>query len=291
MSLENNFIKTLLLIIGVGLLLMAPDYIFASYNEKYQINRVIRLIPFLAIFSSAIVLNSHKWFRNFIIILLCLLQLMQFSKISYFGRLMTQYDFGMLFAEQEDVMLGVGDAFKTHWKVLPTVIIPFVLIWLLLKIKIERKKWMSALLPITLLSTFLIHSLNITTMYPVDGRLSISNTLKSSSIALSMIFQNYNPPKYKEYEIKNIGIPHDEPITIVYIIGESSNAKHMSLFGYERETTPELDKLKQLENFCFTEGIAGGTCTRSSLRFMSHVIWEPDNIKLNNSGKTSLLKL
>ncbi|MBR7514039.1 sulfatase-like hydrolase/transferase, partial [Mycobacterium tuberculosis] len=36
----------------------------------------------------------------------------------------------------------------------------------------------------------------------------------------------------------------DKPSTLVLVIGESTNRQRMSLYGYGRETTPELDKLK-----------------------------------------------
>ncbi|MFJ2692852.1 phosphoethanolamine transferase CptA [Pseudomonas sp. NPDC087336] len=36
----------------------------------------------------------------------------------------------------------------------------------------------------------------------------------------------------------------DQPATLVLVIGESTNRQRMSLYGYPRPTTPELDKLK-----------------------------------------------
>ncbi|MFL1527731.1 phosphoethanolamine transferase CptA [Pseudomonas sp. O230] len=36
----------------------------------------------------------------------------------------------------------------------------------------------------------------------------------------------------------------NQPATLVLVIGESTNRQRMSLYGYPRETTPELDKLK-----------------------------------------------
>ncbi|WP_226499229.1 phosphoethanolamine transferase CptA [Pseudomonas sp. MWU16-30322] len=36
----------------------------------------------------------------------------------------------------------------------------------------------------------------------------------------------------------------DKPSTLVLVIGESTNRQRMSLYGYPRKTTPELDKLK-----------------------------------------------
>ncbi|CAE6949644.1 phosphoethanolamine transferase EptC [Pseudomonas marincola] len=42
----------------------------------------------------------------------------------------------------------------------------------------------------------------------------------------------------------------DQPSTLVLVIGESTNRQRMSLYGYNRETTPELDKLRdQLQVF------------------------------------------
>ncbi|MFY0727512.1 phosphoethanolamine transferase CptA [Pseudomonas sp. NFX15] len=42
----------------------------------------------------------------------------------------------------------------------------------------------------------------------------------------------------------------NEPATLVLVIGESTNRQRMSLYGYPRKTTPELDKLKgQLDVF------------------------------------------
>lgn len=35
-----------------------------------------------------------------------------------------------------------------------------------------------------------------------------------------------------------------KPTTLVLVIGESTNRQRMSLYGYERETTPNLDKLR-----------------------------------------------
>ena len=290
MSLENNLIKTLLLIIGISLLLMAPDYIFATYHETYQVTSYWRIIGYLILpLSIGLVFNKYRWFSIICITILAVLQLMQFSCLSYFGRLLTQYDFGMISAEYEDVMIGAKDAIKDHWKVIPTVLIPFCLIWLLMKIKIKRSIIGTLILLITIYESYQANC-HKSIPYPIEGRISISNTLKSFSLFVKSLYTNYKPQEYKPYEIKNIGIPHDEPITIVYILGESSNLEHMSLFGYERDTTPNLKRLAEESNFYFTEGIAGGVCTKSSLRFMANVIWEPDNIKLNNSGETSLFK-
>jgi heptose-I-phosphate ethanolaminephosphotransferase len=44
------------------------------------------------------------------------------------------------------------------------------------------------------------------------------------------------------HNLKDAGA--NQPATLVLVIGESTNRQRMSLYGYQRNTTPELDKLK-----------------------------------------------
>jgi glucan phosphoethanolaminetransferase (alkaline phosphatase superfamily) len=97
--------------------------------------------------------------------------------------------------------------------------------------------------------------------------------------------------KYIPYEVIDTGDKLDEPVTIVYIIGESVNYSHMSLFGYERDTTPNLKKLATDSTFYYTPGIAGGMVTLSSCKFMMNVIREADNSFYRCANMTNLFKL
>ncbi len=65
-------------------------------------------------------------------------------------------------------------------------------------------------------------------------------------------------------ERETIDYVHPEKPTnnIVYIIDESIRADHLSLYGYERETTPTLDKLAQQGQLVFwPEAISAATCS------------------------------
>lgn len=283
-------IKFLALLVCVLGLFVTPDFIYSSYTSTYEITSGFRSLLFLVPLSCGLLLNKYRWFSAVIVALFCILQLIQFSRLSYFGRLMTQFDFDMIFAEWHDILLGAQDAFTSHWKILPTVTIPFILMWLTLRAKLNRNIWGTLILAITIPVT-IYENIGNCIPYPVEGRISISNTMKSFSYYVASWFQKYNPPKYKDYSITNTGPDMSTPVTIVYIIGESVNVNHMSLFGYGRETTPNLQKLAKSNNFYYTRGVSGAVCTKASLRFMANVIYEPDNVKLNDSGETSLFKL
>jgi glucan phosphoethanolaminetransferase (alkaline phosphatase superfamily) len=83
----------------------------------------------------------------------------------------------------------------------------------------------------------------------------------------------------------------NEPVTIVYIIGESINFKHLSLFGYARDTTPNLRVMAKRPDFYCTTGLSGATCTRSSVKYITSVIGEPDNPWQTQKSETNLFRL
>lgn len=290
MMLLCKYIKFIILVFCIELLLVLPDFVYSVYTPTYRITSGIRAWIFLIPLSAGIALNKYRLMSAAIIMTLCILQLIQFARLSYFGGLMTQFDFDMIFAEWKDVLLGAKDAISTHWQILPTVIIPFALIWYISRVNKLKTVWGTLILLITI-PIMLYENVKNCTPYPIEGRISISNTLKCFSYYIASWFQEYNPPKYKDYSITNVGIDPSESITIVYILGESVNMNHMSLFGYERDTTPNLEKLSKSSDFYYSKGVAGAVCTKASLRFMTNVIYEPDNVNLNDSGDTSLFKL
>lgn len=54
---------------------------------------------------------------------------------------------------------------------------------------------------------------------------------------------------------------------IIIVLGESLTPHHMSLFGYERPTTPYLDSLKNNPEFFHTIGLSSGVSTDISVAF------------------------
>ena len=281
--------KKTLTIVLVILLLIAPDYIYQCIDDKYHVMSVWKPMKFLIPLSIGIVLCKYKWISYSAIGILCLLQLLQFSVMSFFGRYIMPYDFVALFDELKDIFLSARDAISTHWKVIPAVVIPYLAIFFILRRQRNKSICGAIILLITSISIFGVN-LKRGVPYPLDGRITIDNTLKSFSFAIRDTIHRYTPPPYKEYEIKNVDIKNDEPITVVYVIGESVNYKHMSLFGYNRETTPLLKELTKYDNFYYTQGISGAVCTKAANKFMMNVIWEPNNVKLNANARTSLCR-
>lgn len=78
---------------------------------------------------------------------------------------------------------------------------------------------------------------------------------------------------------------------IIFILGESLSPHHMSLFGYQRDTTPFL--LSQLKNpdFFHTIGLSGGVSTDISVAFLMNLSFGEAGSLKSSTGQHCLFKL
>jgi glucan phosphoethanolaminetransferase (alkaline phosphatase superfamily) len=218
---------------------------------------------------------------------------MQFASLSYFGELMTPYTLYMFAHELEDTMREVSHVFTDYLYILPIVCIPFLLICYLVK-KSKTTHYSGALIFLCIAGAFGYKSTYHETerFFPNGIRFSIYNSIKAFCGYMNICRSTIKERQYLPYEIKEIKQNNsDEKITIVQIIGESINYRHMSLFGYGRNTTPNLLKLSKSPEFYSAAGTSSGINTWSACKFLTSVIREPDNIKQTRSTDTNLFRL
>lgn len=80
----------------------------------------------------------------------------------------------------------------------------------------------------------------------------------------------------KNYDI----IQGESPKNVVFIIGESLNKDHMSLYGYEKITTPHLDSLKNVTNlFSFENVKSSAIGTVPAFRYMMSSLRVSDSVE------------
>lgn len=58
---------------------------------------------------------------------------------------------------------------------------------------------------------------------------------------------------------------------VIFILGESLSPHHMSLFGYDKVTTPYLDSIKNDPDFFFVNGLSGGVSSDISVAFLMNL--------------------
>ncbi len=79
---------------------------------------------------------------------------------------------------------------------------------------------------------------------------------------------------------------------VVLVIGESCSSDHMSLYGYERDTTPWLSSQKESSSFLFRKGLAASPSTFSSMQFLLNLSLLPgDHAFKNKDYKSNLIRL
>jgi glucan phosphoethanolaminetransferase (alkaline phosphatase superfamily) len=79
---------------------------------------------------------------------------------------------------------------------------------------------------------------------------------------------------------------------IILIVGESLSLHYMSLYGYDKDTTPNLKKFqKDDKNFIAFKAISGGVCTDTSIPMLLNVEKQPNALNHILTNKTNLFKL
>lgn len=272
-------------------LFLLPDYLYQFINCSFVCSDKPSVLKLLFPLSLGLLINPYKAITFSCLGLLAILQLMQFAHLSYFGNYLSPYDFYLLFDEYQDVFQEVGNVCFRYWKVVLIVIIPFTFMFLLLtKVRTLKSKFGFLILLLTFGAAY-YYNCFVRYNSPSAYRFSIDNSLKSFCSFLDSLYKGYHPKSYEPYVINKQPLTQQEPIFVVYILGESVNYNHMSLFGYDRNTTPKLKELSKQPNVYYTKGIAGGICTKASLKYMMNVIGEPDNSQLAYSDTTNLFRL
>jgi glucan phosphoethanolaminetransferase (alkaline phosphatase superfamily) len=197
----------------------------------------------------------------------------------------------MFTKELGDTMHEAISVFGEYWHVLLLVVVPFALIIYI----IHKTNWRSLIGTLVLLGTICIFCYKplgeVERFFPNGVRFTIYNSIKSFWGYIVIYRSKLPEGTYQPYEVRELATDPEEPVTIVYIIGESANFRHMSLFGYHRDTTPKLKELAKSSEFYYTPGLSGAISTWSSCKYITSVIQEPDNLQQTSSNETNLFRL
>ncbi len=80
-------------------------------------------------------------------------------------------------------------------------------------------------------------------------------------------------------------------INVVLVMGESLNRNFMSLYGYEKPTTPFLDSLRNDPDFSYKKALSVGVYTDVSLPYFFNIVPRPDGVAQILSTNTCLFRL
>lgn len=260
---------------------------FKSFLEQFAINFFITLlVSKRAIIAIYTLLALFIWF-----------QLVHFS---YYGTWIFPLEYLLFFIEYKEVYL----TFKSiaYIAIVPTIIALLLYIGILFSIKQMYSKKMGfryAYILLIIAVAFLPAKFFLKDNYNKYSKPNFEYyILKNTTLTLSNLFGHIIPKKLSGksgLEQKVLATPKtiikNPDINIILIMGESLNRDFMSLYGYNIQTTPFLDSLKDDSNFLYKKGISSGVSTVISIPSFIHMIKRPDGMPQILSTNTCIFKM
>ncbi len=284
--------------LAVALLLTLPDHLYQLANPAYKVAFDPDEFGALVVVAFLVVAIRRAWLLAGALAFFGLLQLSQLLHFAYFGSLIAPHAVGLFFQEQGEIwqsLLGVAPYMLMPVSAVAVAYAAIVWLW-----RKTHRQTLNLLCP----SLILLALLPIMPMkaygtakpqkfYPNPKSTSLKNTYYAVSFFLGKDLPEQlsgKPPKtYLPYQVIKHAPPG--PINIVVVMGESLGYSHMSLFGYERSTTPRLESLKGDPGFVYHRAIAGGISTKASLPLFFNIQREPDNVQHMFRYESNLMKM
>lgn len=287
----KNILIRLAVNISVGLVvtlaLLIPAYLFHWFSETPLVWFRAKYFWMFWVFGTALAGCPRFVMVAAVLSFLGILEMTQFGSLAFSGEYITPFSIGLMFVEFLEV-IETAVAHGLHFFFVPlVVIVPYVISILILRLSWNRQyksRWFLVLViafllfPLVRIKTHTDRA-DIVNFFPTAGNLTLINTLNSYSLWAGVLLPERllgtrDIMKFAAYSLREKQNP-PPPMTIVLIMGESLSPSHMSLFGYNRPTTPFLDSLAGDEAFVYRKGFSAANATRSSLPMFYTVQYHP----------------
>lgn len=273
-----------------------PDYILKMNGSSNVQNEWVFNLAFF-IFGFVLSMMKNKKVFLIFIITFFVFESIQLHYMAYFGKPITPLEIKKIFTETNDVAQSGFSYFFVVWYVLPSMLFSYG-IYIYFFLKYSDKCFKSRISYIILIIVLLVkperaYRKSLKHFLPGPTRNSIHNTLNTFSYFFVKEIWNSNRQvefDFKDYKIEKID-NFEKPDIIIFLVVESMNYKNLGLYGYHRDTTPKLNKLKDGDNFLYRKALSSSVSTAAALPFLFNVIREPGNLKLLNNKKTNLIGL
>lgn len=278
-------------------LVVVPDLLFRIFNDglyKYSFGNIIQAL----LVAGLMVLIPYKklrWTLFFIILFFCGMELCHFA---FFGVIATPYTYVWMMSELWDTIDGALHSLNLIYAPICVLLPAGLLLFLDVKFDGKIKRSKVALYILTFVFIFMVVDVNRQNrafFYMGTNKKApvFVNAVKKLNFILfkavpKVLFSGYNT-HFSEYKIENVAGP--KRVNIIYIFGESANPNFMSLYGYNRPTTPFLDGLKNDKTFYYSKGYSSSVSTVYSVMMNFYMQREPENYAVQQNKKSDILAL
>ena len=241
--------------------------------------------------------NVAKGFLLFLLIFF----FFQMGNYNYFGYFIFPIEIYLFFTKQREILEVVPYALNMILLPLAAIIVTWIIIALVdRKFQTRKTTWKMSVFFLLILMLPILKLGFTKERNQLGSRPSEDKSILKNSIYVTQYFFGKTFP----HLLFNIGTiqawERDEFKTVanqgyydnvVFIIGESLTKNHMSLFGYLKATTPNLDKLRDNKNFLYRPAISAGVFTDTAIPAILGVAKKPDATAYIISSKNNLFRL
>jgi len=300
--------KIILPVIGAALLAVLsiiPDQLFSLINTGYKAS--FDLNTFLVLYVSFLLalLAKNKKPLVGLSFLFALFIIPQFVHFLYFGTLPEPDQAFLLITEIDEVLESLATVWFEAVLCCLLVFLVYIAIYLL-GLKIRRSCIKFPVAPPLLILILLFGVLprkafmadSIQYFYPDPQKYSLTNSLMLTSWILghevmrTLAGDKKTIDLQKVYPVQTVSRVIEAPeVNVIVVMGESVNPNHMSLFGYDRSTTPRMDHFKNSNGFKAKKIYSSAVTTKVSVPSFFNLKKYPGDTAILRRGETNLPKL
>ncbi|HIM58093.1 MAG TPA: phosphoethanolamine transferase [Gammaproteobacteria bacterium] len=269
MARSNQIARIILawLVIVLADLFIVRDY--AWVIDNWDIKRVAvnfglsSLAMLLLLFVLKPILARSNVIKVVVFIVIALPVLVQMSHFEVYRSLTSSFGFHA-FTEDPWMTLSL---WVEQFNILKSIIILSIVFWLIKLLSFSSKpmvKWRYAL---NTIGFILLYLLTTFSWYGVSN-------FQNSALAYYSTLLQMSKDQALEFNRDKFQVPKSDASigglpNIIYIVGESLTLSHMSIYGYEKNTTPKLKALEDNKRLiAFDNALSIGTHTRLSVPYM-----------------------
>ncbi len=229
-----------------------------------------------------------------------ILNFFQMTHLSYFGTQILPSEISLLFTQAGEWGGTLKEEFEHVLLPFAFTLIPLALGWLSIKKIPSHFQW--KIVPILFCAYFIYNPVRTFITGNTWGRQPSTRELTGMNVYLSLSYflGRILPAKFSGTHQNSaltspqLNLLYSQPSAwdnIIVVLGESLTPHHMSLFGYERTTTPYLNSLKTTPSFFSTVGLSGGVSTDISVALFFNFGFGTSGGLKAAKGEHCLLKL
>ena len=280
-------------------LLLSDDFLQQLYTTHNHAQLEASYVASMLALNLAFWCSGRRWFVMPVLFLFAVMQFFQLAHLSYIGQPLTPVDISRLVTEWDEVSSVVDDAMRAHWPVLLVWGLPYGalagLYWRYLPQTGVRYVGVPMLLVLAALASKPHRALHFDMIHFMPGptRSSLHNSLNAFSYSLVRMRAGetvLHEQPYVPYQ-RIAKASANRPDRLWVVLGESLRADHLGLYGYERDTTPNLTRLHREHRLQVFSGQSASVATGSTIPLFINGVSEPGNLPELRRKTVNLFRL